>query len=38
VNPRDPLTRQVLLMVRRGERVDVEELNRAILSKAQQFA
>jgi len=38
LNPRDPLTRQVLLVVRRGERVDVGELNRAILLKAQQFA
>ncbi len=38
LNPRDPLTRQVLLLVRRGERVDVDALNRAILSKAQQFA
>ncbi len=38
LNPRDPLTRQALLVVRRGERVDLDELNRAILSKAQQFA
>ncbi len=38
LNPRDPLTRQVLMVVRRGERVDIDGLNRAILSKAQQFA
>ncbi len=38
LNPRDPLTREALLIVRRGERVDIDELNRAILVKAQQFA
>jgi tetratricopeptide (TPR) repeat protein len=38
LNPRDPLTREVLQLVRRGERVDVDELNRAILGKAQLFA
>jgi len=38
LNPRDPLTRQVLARVRRGERVDINELNRAILSKAQRVA
>jgi tetratricopeptide (TPR) repeat protein len=38
LNPRDPLTRQVLAQVRRGERVDIDELNRSILLKAQQFA
>jgi tetratricopeptide (TPR) repeat protein len=38
LNPRDPLTRQVLAQARRGERVDIDELNRSILLKAQQFA
>jgi tetratricopeptide (TPR) repeat protein len=37
LNPRDPLTRGVLDVVRRGERVDIVELNRSILLKAQQF-
>ena len=38
LSPHDPLTRQALLLVRGGKRVDVEELNRSILLKAQQFA
>jgi hypothetical protein len=38
LSPREPLTRQVLEAVRRGERVSIEELNRSILLKAQQFA
>jgi tetratricopeptide (TPR) repeat protein len=38
LNPRDPLTRQALLLVRAGRRVNVEELNRSILLKAQQLA
>jgi O-antigen ligase len=38
LNPRDPLTQQALLLVREGHRVSVEELNRAILLKAQQLA
>ena len=37
LNPRDSLTRQALALVRGGERVDVERLNRSILFKAQQF-
>jgi O-antigen ligase len=37
LNPRDPLTRQALQTVRRGGRVNLAELNRAILLKAQQF-
>ncbi len=37
LNPQDPLTREALLLVRGGRRVDVEELNRSILLKAQQF-
>jgi hypothetical protein len=38
LNPREPLTRQALQVVRRGERVDIGALNRAILGKAQQLA
>jgi tetratricopeptide (TPR) repeat protein len=38
LNPRDPLTRQALQLVRRGRRVSVEALNRSILLKAQQLA
>ncbi len=38
LDPRDPLTREALLTVRRGGRVSVEELNRAILRKAQELA
>ena len=37
-NPRDPLTRQALSLVRAGRRVSVEELNSLILLKAQQLA
>ena len=37
LNPRDPLTREALSVVRRGGRVDIESLNRSILHKAQQF-
>ncbi len=38
LSPRDQLARQALRVVREGRRVDVEELNREILLKAQQFA
>jgi tetratricopeptide (TPR) repeat protein len=38
LNPRDPLTREALRLVREGKRVSVEELNRSILHKAQQLA
>jgi hypothetical protein len=38
LNPRDPLTRQALQTVRSGERVNVEELNRSILVKAERYA
>jgi tetratricopeptide (TPR) repeat protein len=38
LNPRDPLTRQSLLVVRQGRRVSVEELNRLILLKASQLS
>lgn len=38
LDPREPLTRQALALVRRGGRVSIEELNRSILLKAQQLA
>jgi tetratricopeptide (TPR) repeat protein len=38
LNPRDPLTRQALVLVRAGQVVSVQELNRSILSTAQQLA
>ena len=38
LNPRDPLTRQALRLVREGKRVSVEELNRSILLNAQQLS
>jgi tetratricopeptide (TPR) repeat protein len=38
LDPRDPLTRQALRLVREGKRVNIEELNRSILLKAQQLA
>jgi tetratricopeptide (TPR) repeat protein len=38
LNPRDPLTREILDVARRGERVDVEEVNRSLLLHAQRFA
>jgi tetratricopeptide (TPR) repeat protein len=38
LSPRDPLAQQALRVVREGRRVDVAELNREILLKAQQFA
>jgi hypothetical protein len=38
LDPRDPLTGQALRLVREGKRVNVEELNRSILLKAQQLA
>jgi tetratricopeptide (TPR) repeat protein len=37
LNPRDSLTRRALQLVREGKRVNVEELNRSILLKAQQL-
>lgn len=37
LDPREPLTREALGLVRKGSRVDVEELNRAILLKARQL-
>ncbi len=37
LNPRDPLTRAALAVVRRNERIDVRTLNRSILRKAQQL-
>jgi tetratricopeptide (TPR) repeat protein len=38
LDPRDELTRQALTLARRGEVVDVGELNRSILLKARQLA
>ncbi len=38
LNPRDPLTRQALLLVRAGRVVSVQELNRSILQTAQELA
>ena len=38
LNPRDPLAREALAVVHRGERIDVEALNRSILRKARQLA
>ena len=38
LDPRDALTAAALALVRRGERVDVEELNRSILREAQQLS
>ena len=38
LNPRDPLTTEALQTVRRGRRVSVAALNRAILQKAQELS
>ncbi len=38
LDPRDALTAAALALARRGERVDVEELNRSILREAQQLS
>jgi tetratricopeptide (TPR) repeat protein len=38
LDPREPLILQTLALVRAGHRVDIEELNRSILLKAQQLA
>jgi O-antigen ligase len=38
LNPRDTLARQALRLVQGGHRVNVEELNRLILLKAEEFA
>jgi tetratricopeptide (TPR) repeat protein len=38
LNPRDPLTRRALMLVRAGQTVSVEELNRSILLNARQLA
>jgi hypothetical protein len=38
LNPRDPLTRHALLLVRQGRRVSLEAVNRSILLKARQLA
>jgi tetratricopeptide (TPR) repeat protein len=38
LSPREALARQALAVVRAGRRVDIQELNRSILLKAQQLA
>jgi tetratricopeptide (TPR) repeat protein len=38
LNPRDELIREVLSLVRRGKKVDIDQLNRSILLKATKFA
>ena len=38
LNPRDALAQQALALARRGQRVDVGELNRSILREAQQLS
>jgi O-antigen ligase len=38
LDPRSPLTRQALTQARQGRRVDVGELNRSILSEAQELS
>ncbi|MGD0453356.1 MAG: O-antigen ligase family protein [Solirubrobacteraceae bacterium] len=38
LDPREPLARQALGVVRAGRRISIEELNRSILLKAQQLA
>jgi tetratricopeptide (TPR) repeat protein len=38
LNPRDPTTRQALLAVLHGERLDVQQLNHSILTEAQQLS
>jgi tetratricopeptide (TPR) repeat protein len=38
LSPREALARQALALVRAGGRVDIQELNRSILLKAQQLA
>ncbi len=38
LNPRDPLTREALVLARHGQRVDIGELNRSILRNAHQFS
>jgi tetratricopeptide (TPR) repeat protein len=37
LQPRDPISRRTLAIVRSGERVNLEELNVAILSKAEEL-
>ncbi len=38
LNPRSALTQQTLAIARRGERVNIGDLNRAILREAEQFS
>ena len=37
LNPRDPLTRKALALLRAGKQLSVVSINRAILGRAQQF-
>jgi O-antigen ligase len=37
LEPREPLAREALMLVREGHRLSIEELNRVILLKAQQL-
>jgi hypothetical protein len=36
--PRSPLAREALSSARRGERVDINDLNRSILREARHFS
>ncbi len=38
LDPRDPLTKEALRLVRRGVGIDIEQLNRSILIKARELA
>ncbi|HSZ69064.1 MAG TPA: O-antigen ligase family protein [Solirubrobacteraceae bacterium] len=38
LDPRDPITAGALALARRGQRVDVDALNRSILANARQFS
>jgi hypothetical protein len=38
LDPRNPLAARALTMVRSGQRINIEELNRSILSEAQQLS
>ncbi len=38
LSPRDPVAKHALALARRGQRVDVEALNRSILRNAQDFS
>lgn len=38
LSPRDPIAGRALALARRGKRIDVDALNRSILSNAQEFS